>query len=556
MVTEGRTGREGDNELLEKIEELEKQNAELAAKNVTLRAEAKTTSARFDALVAEVERLRGQVEEIDSARPGVTFNQLGSQIRQALSAIEDVDGGGASRYVARSAEFELKGAFDSENDELVLRLPGLTQRVDPGLLGSMRIELSGGDTGEIDVSNLVIVPTLLGMTVPGATNRLSAAGLAVGETSDQESVKPVGTVIAQDPPGGSYVSPDTAIDIVVASDEVTVPDLGGSDVARAARELAARGLALGDVATKESDAESGTILAQQPKAGSTVDRGTAVDVTVAEKPSVAVPNLVELTLDEASARLAASDLEVGPVTQQASEKPRGTVLAQQPSAGTRVAVGSRVALVTAGPLIRRALPVPDVVGRDRVAAVQGLAAGGFSAIVTAAPRRGGIVPGTFDTVASQVPAAGTLSADPAATIKVVAATEPVTAVRGIGRQAGTALRRARITTVGDLAFAAPEMVAETLGIAVERATGFVTAAGDLNDAASLEAIEEVDRAAALALVVGAGVRRPSQLAKQDSAALARTLQAARRRGAVADGITLDRRTVTTWVEAAKRYGAA
>ena len=495
MVIDRPTDRGDEKDLLGRIEELEKQNAELAARNVTLRAESATLRVRSDSLGAEVERLRGQLEETDASRPGVTFNQLGGQIRRALTAIEEV-GDGPTRYVARSAEFELKGAFDSENEELVLRLPGLTQRVDPGLLGTMRIELTGGDTGEVDLSDLVLVPTLLGMTGSGAGNRLAAAGLAIGQTSERESVKPAGTIIGQDPPGGSYVPPATAIDVVVASDQVTVPDLSGRNVERAAVELVQRGLKVGDIKTRKSELAAGTIVAQAPKAGSRVDRQSAVDLTVADVTAVAVPNVTGRTLENATTALTDIGLDAGPVTQEPSEKRRGTVLNQKPGAGTQVPLGSRIALVTAGPKIQRARPVPDVVGSGRVAAVEALDAAGFTATIEAASRRGGIAPRTFDTVLSQVPGGGVPSADSAATLKIIAAS-----VLALGVLAGAASASSQSifadinaaaprAVFADLADTAPRSPFDALNDAAPRSPF-----GALNDAAPRSVFADIDAAA-------------------------------------------------------------
>lgn len=555
MANEG-IAEEGDLKgLLRRIEELEGQNAELAAKNVTLRSETTTLRVQSDALTADLEKMRKRLADTDEARPKVTLNQLGSQIRQALGAIEEA-GDSPGRYVAKRAEFELKGAFDSEDGELALRLPGLTQQVDPGLLGSLRIEMTGGDTGEVDISDLVLVPTLLGMNETGAEHRLASAGLVVGERTESESVRPTGTIIGQDPAGGSYVPPGTAIDIVAASTGVTVPNVVGRNVEGAALDLRRRDLAVGDIVAREADATAGTVLAQDPKAGSTVERGTAIVLTIAKEKAVQVPEVLGAKFDEAKKLLKSMALRAGPVNQTPSEKPQGTVLDQDPEAGTPVAPNSSVALVTAGPRVQRARPMPDVIGIERLAAVEKLTNAGLAVRAEAEARRGEIIHGTFDTVSSQAPAAGAMTVDSVATIKVVASAHPCTAVRGVGPKAATALRGAKITTVGTMAFASPAVVANALSITTDRATALIAAAGDVNDAGSLEAIDGINRSAALALVEGAGIHRPDDLAEQDPAALARTLQAARRNGIVGSGLTLDRPTVTNWVKAAQQYTVA
>jgi hypothetical protein len=91
---------------------------------------------------------------------------------------------------------------------------------------------------------------------------------------------------------------------------------------------------------------AGSVISQDPVAGTSVAAGSAVDLTVSTGPaSVSVPDVVGLTQSAATTAITNAGLVVGTVTQQASATvPAGSVISQDPVAGTSVAAGSAVDL--------------------------------------------------------------------------------------------------------------------------------------------------------------------------------------------------------------------
>ena len=75
--------------------------------------------------------------------------------------------------------------------------------------------------------------------------------------------------------------------------------------------------------------------------------GSAVNLVVSTGPApVTVPNVVNLTQAAATTAITTAGLVVGTVTQQSSATvPAGSVISQNPAAGTSVAAGSAVNLV-------------------------------------------------------------------------------------------------------------------------------------------------------------------------------------------------------------------
>ena len=116
------------------------------------------------------------------------------------------------------------------------------------------------------------------------------------------------------------------------------------------------------------------------------------------KHKVTVPAVVGLKQDEAARRL--TDRDLAPqATPKPSRFPAGTVFAQDPRAGKKVARHSRVALSVSAIRVRS---VPDVVGLKASAAVARLKAAGLDSRVTTVASKA-----AAGVVVSQSPAAGT-----------------------------------------------------------------------------------------------------------------------------------------------------
>jgi beta-lactam-binding protein with PASTA domain len=152
---------------------------------------------------------------------------------------------------------------------------------------------------------------------------------------------------------------------VYRSNTADVPDLRGLTVSEGVRALNDVELELGKVDyTSEVPAglEEGQIVSQRPDAGEQVEQGTAVDVVVAGKAEVEVPDVMGLTVEEATQTLEDAGLKVKSVDVE-NEAEVGTVVDQSPAAGEMVLPGSQVTvLVSAG--VGETL-VPNVVGLDQ-----------------------------------------------------------------------------------------------------------------------------------------------------------------------------------------------
>jgi serine/threonine-protein kinase len=129
----------------------------------------------------------------------------------------------------------------------------------------------------------VTVPSVVGRSVAEARGELEGKGFKVTETDQQTTSKPDGTVISQSPAAGSSVKPGTTVGLTVAKapPQVQIPDVTGDTKDEARQALRDNRLQV-KVVRRDVDTpdEDGMVVAQDPQAGSSVDRGTLVTITV------------------------------------------------------------------------------------------------------------------------------------------------------------------------------------------------------------------------------------------------------------------------------------
>ena len=115
------------------------------------------------------------------------------------------------------------------------------------------------------------VPDVVGHTVSEADDALSAAGL----TMDAGSAGPDDIVLSADPAPGVAVDTGTTVTLTTAPATVDVPDVVGDTIADAKAALQDAGLVL----SAGSAGSTYTVATENPKAGTSVKKGTTVTVT-------------------------------------------------------------------------------------------------------------------------------------------------------------------------------------------------------------------------------------------------------------------------------------
>ncbi|MDS1271652.1 Stk1 family PASTA domain-containing Ser/Thr kinase [Lipingzhangella sp. LS1_29] len=203
------------------------------------------------------------------------------------------------------------------------------------------------------------VPDVSGMPVAEAEAELEDVGFTnvADEPQEQPSAEVAeGNVIETDPAAGTAQTAETEILLVVSTgeeedDQVDVPDVSGQDQDSAMQTLQDAGLQIGSTSTEETeDQDPNTVLRTSPAAGSTVQEGTAVNLVLATEPEaeeVEVPDLIGLEQGEAEQELSELELEAQAQPQPDPDAEPGTVINQNPGAGSTVEEGTTVQIVVA-----------------------------------------------------------------------------------------------------------------------------------------------------------------------------------------------------------------
>jgi beta-lactam-binding protein with PASTA domain len=194
------------------------------------------------------------------------------------------------------------------------------------------------------VSAKTNVPKVTGIRYQAAQFQLKEAKLTSSLTQ-KASAKPKGIVVRQTPVDGKTVPQGTQVVLVVSKGPpgVKMPDVTGMAAADAVKALQERRL-VPTIEQKTSTEAPGTVLAQDPKPGKRAKPGSTVTLQVAKgRSSVQVPSVVGRTEEDAGVALRQAGLTSASV-QVPSSQPPGTVVAQNPPAGAKVAKGARVRL--------------------------------------------------------------------------------------------------------------------------------------------------------------------------------------------------------------------
>jgi beta-lactam-binding protein with PASTA domain len=197
------------------------------------------------------------------------------------------------------------------------------------------------------------VPTLVGLREADAVARADAVGVPVDWVAYAGSDRPVGSVIAQQPPAGAALVPGDGVRLTVSRGPgdapVVLPDLVGRTVEEAAAELEVLGIRhVEQVAAALSFDRPGSVTDQRPAGGTSVLPSTPVTLVYALEGTriVQVPDVAGFPLWRAQLTLRAAQLDLGAVQRiDDPSLPEGVVEARP--AGYTV-VGSPVALVVNG----------------------------------------------------------------------------------------------------------------------------------------------------------------------------------------------------------------
>jgi beta-lactam-binding protein with PASTA domain len=229
------------------------------------------------------------------------------------------------------------------------------------------------------------VPNLIGLPLGEARQELGGARLQAGRIRSVAGGH-AGTVQRQSPSPGQRVRFGTAVDLDVAAEPVSVPDVSGMSQLEASIALGIVGLNVGQTSEEDdTGGRPGRVARQYPPPGTRVPPGTAVSLVIASRRYApppppddrgeggerheperrcTVPDIRDVPIERASGILRERHLQLGSVRRVQGQRAGVT---QNPEPGAQVRCGSSVDLViySAGPGTYDAPPenlctVPDL----------------------------------------------------------------------------------------------------------------------------------------------------------------------------------------------------
>lgn len=255
-------------------------------------------------------------------------------------------------------------------------------------------------------------------------------------------------------------------------DEVRLPDLVGLPQEQAALLVRREGLEPVSFVEYVEDATPGAVTSQAPAAGTVVKQGRTVHLGVNTVSAEArVPDMLGMREEDARARAQELNLPMGTVVYQPGGQPVGTVVAQTPTGGNRLAAGENVELVVSRGRELAMVALPDLVGVDVDEAVNRLTDLGFTRVESVAAAVSFSAPRS---VISMVPAEGStvVQSTPVVLHYALSSSNVVTVPEVIGYpqwRAQLALRAARLE-IGVITYV--QDPAQPAGVVAVQPTGY------------------------------------------------------------------------------------
>ena len=297
----------------------------------------------------------------------------------------------AASSVIRSAGLSV-GATAQKHDDtapvgnVIDQSPAAGTKVFAGSLVNITVSL--GPAG------VATVPDVRGQPEAVAKSNLQNAGFVIGQTlTEPDPAMQLGNVIRTIPAAGTVADAGATIDLIVSAgfsqpQEVTVPNVTNQTVEDAREILFATCLCgIGSITVKSDPViPAGLVSGQVPAANALIGYNTTVNLFVSSGSQAPVknPNVVGMSLADATATLVNTGLAVGFVSKQTSNIVKeGLIISQNPLMTALIPLGWKVNLVVSlGPIpedpgARPQTQVPTVIDKTLAAATADLTNAGL-----------------------------------------------------------------------------------------------------------------------------------------------------------------------------------
>lgn len=293
-------------------------NDYLAGRPVTLPAGAMSSS-----FTEAQTRMMGAVP---APVPGITSTQV----------MPTVAGGTAAMSPSSTGNFQATNFHDANTKKskkpVIIALCAILAIA---LVAGIAFAVSGGFKPAAPADEPIEVPSVVGNTLDEATFTLEQAGFQVTTTPKEDESVDEGTVLQQDPAGGTKQPKGTTITLTIAvgPDTVDAPNFKNMTMDEARQAAEDAGLKVVEAESKYSeDVAEGKIISQSPAAGDPVKPGTTIEVVTSRGSELTtVPNVIGMTEEEAIDKLQSEGFGADVKAREYSDKQgEGRVMKQDP----------------------------------------------------------------------------------------------------------------------------------------------------------------------------------------------------------------------------------
>jgi eukaryotic-like serine/threonine-protein kinase len=198
-------------------------------------------------------------------------------------------GGDATQVIARPAPTQVLQPPAEEGSSRKVWLGALIGLLIFALLAAGGY-LIGQAISNKDAAQAFPIPDVTGEKFDAAKSDLEAVGLVVADPIEKQSSKPPQTVLSQDPAARTQVQAGSTVTLTIAVPfpKVTVPDVSSDcpTLESAQAELEGVNLTVGTTTSGASETcNEGEVIAQDPIAGTKVDRNSPVNLTLSLGPA-------------------------------------------------------------------------------------------------------------------------------------------------------------------------------------------------------------------------------------------------------------------------------
>jgi len=293
-------------------------------------------------------------DPFEGAELAALFAPVGDDEHTTL--IPQASGGGSAAAAAYRPPAPPTGGAPGRTAPTGPRRTGRSRR-GPILLVLLLLLVAGAGVGAwwFGWARYTSTPAVLGLTRTAAVQKIQAAGLdaEMGKKSYSETV-PAGHVIDTDPGAGERVLDGGTVSVVISlgKERYDVPATKGMSEDQAQDALMRSHLTFGSAIGRWSDTvPEGTVMASDPKPGTSVRPGTAVDLVESRGPRpIKIADWTGKDADQAQQAMEAKGLAVDRGTEEYSDSvPKGDVISQTPTSGTLYRGDTVKLVVSKGP---------------------------------------------------------------------------------------------------------------------------------------------------------------------------------------------------------------